>query len=118
MELIRDILDKQLLDERGVKMGKVDGLLMVLQEGKQPRVTHIQLGSVVLARRLGRLCGGIVSELAAYLGGEERREPIRIGWDKVRDIGVDIDLAVDSRDPPLADASNWLNRKIVFRLGG
>jgi len=118
MELIRDVLDKQLLDANGVKMGKIDGLLAVVEPGAQPRVTHIQLGAVVLARRLGRLSGRIVAEIAAHLGGEARRKPIRIGWAKVTDIGVDIELAVDSRETPLSDAANWLNRKIIRRLGG
>jgi len=118
MDLVRDILDKQLLDQNGVKMGKIDGLLLVVEAGRQPHVTHIQLGAVVLARRLGSLCGRIVEEIAARFGGEERRHPIMIPWSKIADIGVDIELAIDSRKSPLSDVANWLNRKITARFGG
>ena len=52
MDLIRDCLDKQLSDRHGRKMGKVDGLVMQIEKGQQPRIAYIEVGAVTQARRL------------------------------------------------------------------
>src|ERR687886_565128 len=52
MDVIRDVLDKQLIDRNNQKMGKVDGIVMVLREGERPRIAYIEVGAVALARRL------------------------------------------------------------------
>jgi hypothetical protein len=52
MDLIRDVLDNQLVDRNGRKMGKVDGIAIELRENKPPRLAYIETGAPTLARRL------------------------------------------------------------------
>src|SRR4051794_20455409 len=52
MALARDVLDKQIVDEEGARMGRVDGILLEITAEGPPRVAALALGSVVLAARL------------------------------------------------------------------
>src|SRR5689334_4107353 len=96
MNLIRDVLDKQLLDQRKMKFGKVDGLVVEWSGKDQPRVVGIELGSVVLSRRLGRWAERLCKSMAVRIGGPGAATSGFIPWDAVRDIGVDIEVAVDA----------------------
>ena len=51
IDIIRDILDKQLVDREDTEMGRVDGIVLSIDDGA-PRIDHFELGFVVLARRL------------------------------------------------------------------
>ncbi|RVD45865.1 hypothetical protein EN858_00715 [Mesorhizobium sp. M4B.F.Ca.ET.215.01.1.1] len=118
MDLLRDLLDKQVVDRRQVKIGKVDGLVAELRHGKPPRIVAVELGSITLARRLGSRPGRWVAWLAARLGGERHAEPHRIAWKKVRNIGVDIEVDVDVRRTAIFDWQDWLRDHIIGRIPG
>jgi len=62
MNLVRDVLDKQLPDTHDQPAGRVDGILAQWRPGERPRLTHLEAGGAELAyrlsRRLGRLLHG------------------------------------------------------------
>lgn len=118
MELIRDVLDKQVLDRNKTKIGKVDGIVMQLGSNGPPRVAFVEIGAVSLARRLGPRMHRWISDLWARLGGEKSREPYRIDWYRARDVGVDIEFDIDVRDTSIFDWQEWLRRKIICRIPG
>jgi len=118
MELARDLLDKQVVDREETKIGKVDGIVVELRDGRPPRVAAVELGSVALARRLGRRPGRWVSRLAERLGGPRHAEPHRIPWTKVRDIGVDIEFDIDVRRTRIFAWQDWLREHVVCRIPG
>ncbi|MET3522235.1 hypothetical protein [Mesorhizobium abyssinicae] len=118
MDLLRDLLDKQVVDRRQVKIGKVDGLVAELRHGKPPRIVAVELGSITLACRLGSRPGRWMAWLAARLGGERHAEPHRIAWKKVRNIGVDIEVDVDVRRTAIFDWQDWLRDHIIGRIPG
>ncbi len=118
MELIRDILDKQVVDRHQTKIGKVDGLVAELRDGQPPRITFVEIGSIALARRLGPRVGQWASRTGKRLGGEKHREPYRIPWKKVRDIGVDIEFDVDVQETTIFDWQDWLRDHIIGRIPG
>ncbi|MER8508044.1 hypothetical protein [Mesorhizobium sp. M0220] len=118
MDLLRDILDKQVVDREQVKIGKVDGLVAELRPGKPPKIIAVELGSITLARRLGERPGRWMARLAARLGGRRHAEPHRIAWNKVRDIGVDIEFDIDVRETAIFDWQNWLRDHVIGRIPG
>jgi sporulation protein YlmC with PRC-barrel domain len=118
MELVRDLLDKQVVDRQQTKIGKVDGIVMELRPGKPPRITSIEIGATTLARRIGPRVGHLVSRVANRLSREGSRTPYRISWDKARDIGVDIECDIDVRDTTIFDWQNWLRDKVICRIPG
>jgi hypothetical protein len=118
MDLLRDLLDKQLVDRNQVKIGKVDGLVAELKPDVPPRIVAVELGSITLARRLGARPGRWMAWLAARLGGERNAEPHHIAWNKVRDIGVDIDVDIDVRRTAIFDWQDWLRDHVIRRIPG
>jgi hypothetical protein len=118
MDLVRDILDKQVVDRGQVKIGKVDGIVAELRDGRPPKIVAVELGSVALARRLGRRPGAWMSQLATRLGGPRHAAPHRITWHKVRDIGVDIEFDIDVRETAIFDWQDWLRDHVVGRIPG
>ncbi|RWM24634.1 hypothetical protein [Mesorhizobium sp.] len=118
MQLLRDILDKQVVDREQVKVGKVDGLVAELRQGKPPRVVAVELGSIALARRCGARPGRWAVWLVARLSGKRQARPHRIAWNKVRDIGVDIEFDIDVRRTKIFAWQNWLRDHVVDRIPG
>jgi hypothetical protein len=118
MKLLRDILDKQVVDRGHVNIGKVDSIVAELKPGKPPRVSAVELGSIALARRLGARPGRWTARLVARLSGRRRARPHRISWNKVRDIGVDIEFDIDVRRTRIFAWQYWLREHVVGRIPG
>jgi hypothetical protein len=117
MNLVRDVLDKKLIDRENCEMGRVDGLVMQVGEKSQPRITHIQLGGETLWMRLHP----VLASLAAKLGrmwGAKRGEPVRIPWSRVLTAGKDVKLDVKARDTGAIDWEIWIARHIIERIPG
>jgi sporulation protein YlmC with PRC-barrel domain len=118
MELIGDILDKQVLDRDGIRMGKVDGVVIRLAEDGRPRLAAIEFGPVVLAYRIGPRTGGWMSRLCRRLGGARHGEPYRIPWEKVTDLGIDLEVDVSIEDTPQYERQEWLRRHLLRWIPG
>jgi hypothetical protein len=113
VDLIRDVLDKQLLDRHGVKFSKVDGLTAIWEPNQQPRVAFVELGAVVLARRVGVRTERWISRLLSVRGSPEA---VQIPWECITDIGVDIEVAVDSKRLDLAGWRGWLRENVLSKV--
>jgi len=111
--LVADILDQQLVDTKKNKLGKVDGLVLVMREGKPPRVAYVECGAPVLGRRLGRWCERLALALNRRFGIREKPR-YRIPWSKVKEI--DIDMVVDVDEHPLLAWEDWLCEHVVRRI--
>jgi enamine deaminase RidA (YjgF/YER057c/UK114 family) len=115
--VVRDILDKQLLDRHRRKMGKVDGIIMELRDGKPPRLAFIEVGGVTLARRLHP---GLAQCVARWKRkwGVGTGQSYRIPWTKVRDIGIDVEVDVDAEKTPVLAWEKWVSKNIIGRIPG
>lgn len=109
MNLIRDVLDNQLVDRHQRRLGKVDGIVAEFRPGQPPRLKWIETGWVARARR-------IHPRLAAWVGGWAS-PPYRIPWTSIRDVGVDVEVALEARETPLLRTENRL-RRWLMRIPG
>jgi hypothetical protein len=117
MDLVRDVLDKKLLDREDCEMGRADGLVMQLGEHSQPRITHIQIGGRTLWMRLHPVFARLAAKLARRWG-PKRAEHVKIPWSRVMTVGRDIKLDVRARETGAIDWEIWIARHIIERIPG
>jgi sporulation protein YlmC with PRC-barrel domain len=117
LALIRDVLDKQMVDRSGRRCGKVDGLVLRLGEDGQPRVTRIEVGGGTLARRLWPRLARRAAALARWCGVREGH-PYHIPWSRVTDVAMEVKLDLDAPHTELDAAERRLRERIVARIPG
>jgi hypothetical protein len=117
MDLVRDVLDKKLLDREDCPMGRVDGLVMEFGENSQPRITHIELGGSTLWTRVHPALGRLAVRLARAWG-PKRPRVVRIPWARVMTAGRDIKLDVKAEETGAIDWELWIARHIIARIPG
>jgi len=117
MELGFEVLDQQVIDRSGELMGKVDGIMLELREGKPPRVASLVIGGGTAARRVHP---GLAEWLLRWRRrwGPKDDQPLKVPWSKVLKIGIDVQVDVDAKRTPAWAWENWLRDYIIGRIPG
>ena len=115
IHLVRDVLDHQMIDKKDDPMGRIDGIVIEVEEGKQPRVVELQGGIVVLGERLGKRIGKFV-RLLAMRWGLVRGEKTRVKWEQDRWVFSETKVDVDGDQMPALAWENWLGEKVIAKL--
>jgi hypothetical protein len=117
LRLVHDILDAQLCDRCHEKIGRVDGLLLELRDGRPPRVATIVIGGAERAVRVGRW----MTWLRGMMGALTRRRVDRVSrvpFSAVRRIADAIELDVDGTTLESGHLERTLAERIVRRIPG
>lgn len=114
-DLVRDVLDEQLVDARGRPIGKADGIVIEIRDGAPPRVVAIETGLPVLARRLHPALGRWVLRFNARM-----RIP-HDGWIRLPFHGLDvreteIEVPIDGEEAGAFGWERWVRSHVVARL--
>ena len=117
MNLVRDVMDKKLVDRENRDMGRVDGLVMHVGSSSQPRITNILVGGTTPWMRLSPVLARASARLAR-LWGPKSAEPVRIPWSRVRAVDKDIKLDVLALETGAIDWDIWIARYIIKRIPG
>ena len=112
LDLVRDVLDKQLLDIDGRRFGKVDGIVLDIRADGAPRVLALEVGA---ATRLGRLPHWLARPLAWW---RRRTTTTRIPREAVLAVGRDLRVAIDATATPAWRVEAWLSRLFAHIPGG
>ena len=116
MDLIRDCLDKQLEDRNHRRMGRVDGIILELEDNRPPRVAYIEVGVKQLLDRLSVRMGKLFARLAERLDVESK--PYRIPFGKLH-VGLNtVKVDVEAEKTPALEWELWLRKKIIGRIPG
>jgi sporulation protein YlmC with PRC-barrel domain len=117
MELGRDILDQQVIDRKCELMGKVDGIVLELPDGKPPRVTRLVIGGGTAARRIHP---GFADWLLRWRRrwGPKDDEPLEVPWSKVLKIGIDVKVDLDAEHTSALAWEHWVRERIIGRIPG
>jgi hypothetical protein len=91
VHLVRDCLDKQLLDRRRRRIGRVDGIVVRTEARRRPRVVFVEVGARTRARRLP---GCLARWMAAWTDAPDR---LPFGRVQVERIEVIADVDADAR---------------------
>jgi hypothetical protein len=117
IHVVHDLLDSQVVDRRGEKMGRVDGIVLEQRAGEPPRVAYLLVGGVVLAERVGRHTTKLARGLRRLWGGGEPT-PTRLSMGVVRRIGTEIDVDIEGQDMPALGWERWLREHVICRIPG
>ncbi len=85
MDVVRDVLDKPVVDRDGREMGRVDGIVFDLREGDAPRLSGILIGPAALGSRLHPALGRCITALEYVLGVASGR-PVLIDFADITEI--------------------------------
>ena len=118
MHLLRELVDLQVEDREGQRMGRVDAVVAELRDGLPPRIVHLELGFVTLARRLHPRLEAIAERWHKRLG-VRRSARYHIPWEAVMDIDIHrVKVDVDADATPAFDWERWLRKHVVGRIPG
>jgi sporulation protein YlmC with PRC-barrel domain len=116
LRLVRAVLDNQVIDAAGIKLGKVDSVILVVDDGGPPRVTAIEIGEQAIAERLHPRLGRWLDAIARRLGAPPGKS--RIPWARVTDVGREIQVSVDGRRTRAFALERWLRARVIGRIPG
>ena len=117
LHLVHDIQDAQLLDRLHAKIGRVDGLVLELEDGKPLRVATILVGGPIRDERIG----GWVLALKGLLRGLVRMKSegvSRIPFRAVREISDVIEVDVEEEALGSEHVEQWLCDHVIRRIPG
>jgi hypothetical protein len=117
MNLVRDVLDKKLIDREDCDMGRVSGLIMHVSESAPPRLTYILVGGPTLWMRIHPFFGRI-SERLGKAWGPGRKDPVKIPWSRVDTVGREVKLDVQAKETGALDWEIWVAEHIIERIPG
>jgi hypothetical protein len=117
VHLSHDVLDAQLVDRRQEKIGRVDALLLELEEGQPPRVATIVIGAAARAARVGGWMVWLRRAMRSLAGRRAEHES-HIPFRAVRCIADTIELDVDGHTLDAGHLERWLAERVVCRIPG
>ena len=121
MELGKYVVDRDLLDCRGRRAGKVDDLLLEWpgdgSGASAPVVAAVITGPLALSRNLPRWCAGLAL-LADQCCGVSNPQPVLIPWSHVTGIDVLVHVDLDRDEANLAPFERAVGERFIRRLPG
>ena len=116
MDLVRDLLDKKVVDRNGREIGRVDSV--VLENGVEApaRVAALEIGPAVLAHRMHPVLGRWIAAIEHGLAIDEGR-PMRVVIGDVLEIADHVKVDRAFSETPAATLELSL-RRWVGRLPG
>ena len=116
MHVVKDVLDKSVVDRNGREMGRADGIVLAVSDRQAPRLEAILIGPDVLGSRLHPALGRVVSALQRRLGLDAGR-PVRVEFGDIETVEpkVRIRMAIGET---AAEAVEQRLRSWVLKLPG
>jgi sporulation protein YlmC with PRC-barrel domain len=117
MNIVRDVLDKKIVDCESREVGRVDDVLLEFEEGSQPRLVELEIGGELLAARVSRRLVPL-ARLLASAWGPKRRSVVAIQWSRVSRVENDLHLDVRADDTQALAWEHWLAERFIARIPG
>src|SRR5512135_610794 len=119
LDVLLELLDRQLVDGDGRLAGKVDDLeLRVPDDGGPPVVTAILCGPQALGPRIGGRLGRWTTAVARRLHPDTSPAPARIDFSQVAQIDTRVVLTTPAQTLANQRLETWVREKLVGRIPG
>ena len=112
------LLDRQIIDPAGAKVGKVDDIELEQDENGRITVAALLVGQVALGGRIGGVVGRWLGAVARRLRSEEDPAPLRIAYRHVMRFNSEVIIGIRRElldTPPL---ERWLRDRFIARIPG
>jgi sporulation protein YlmC with PRC-barrel domain len=109
MDLVRDLLDKEVIDRNGRELGRVDRIVVRIRDGAPPAVVALEIGPSALARRLGATLGQWMEALEHAFAVDQGR-PVRMPISQVLDLNDHVKVDVAAGETAIATIERKLRR--------
>jgi sporulation protein YlmC with PRC-barrel domain len=116
VDIVRDLLDKQVLDRNGRELGRVDSVILERRQDGSARVSAIEIGLVTFGQRLSPFLGRCARAIETILGVDSGR-PVRIPFAKIISLEKDVKVDLAATDTPVT-AIEQRARTIVSSIPG
>jgi sporulation protein YlmC with PRC-barrel domain len=118
LDLHLHLLDRQVVDEEGHLVCKVDDIELDLDDNGRPYITAILVGPRALGPRLGGRIGHWTTAIARRLAEGHSDEPLRIDFATVTEIGSSITVDGRIEDFEVTPLEEWVDKHIIGRIPG
>ena len=115
--LVRDVLDKQIVDAEKCKVAKVDGIILALRQNRPPRVMALEMAQATAWRRIHPRLGAFAEWLRAKFEPGQGAVP-RILFEHVVDVGIDVHVNIDGRRSRALLWEDWLEERVIAKIPG
>jgi hypothetical protein len=115
LHVIRDVLDKPLVDHREDPMGMCDGIVFEIRDNEPPRLLFMESGLPTVARRLHRR----IEKMVRYLGrrfSPRRGHSFRIPMSKIEKFGIELRIRADADKSPALRWEHFLRKHFTSHI--
>ena len=117
MALVRDVLDKQIIDANKCKVAKVDGIVLALRRNRPPRVIALEMGQSTAWRRVHPRLGAFAEWLRTKFEPGQGAVP-RILFEHVEGTGIDVHIDIDGKRSRALAWEDWLEERVIAKIPG
>jgi sporulation protein YlmC with PRC-barrel domain len=112
------LLDRQIIDHAGTKVGKVDDVELEVGPDGRVRIVALLVGQRVLGQRMGGWVGRWLASIATRMHDEHDPGPVRIPFEHVTDVGSEITIGVRGDLMDRLPLEAWLQDRVIGRIPG
>jgi sporulation protein YlmC with PRC-barrel domain len=116
MDLVRDLLDRQVVDRNGKRLGRVDTIVLEIRDTEPPLVKAIEIGLVTLGERIHPFVGRCARAIEVLFGVEKDR-PVRVPFARILSFEPDVKVDVAASDTNVL-AFEEAARHVVMTIPG
>lgn len=113
-----ELLDRQIVDNDGLMVGKVDDVEITEREDGRIVVTGLLTGPGALGPRLGGALGTVVTNTWSRLSGRPPGQPQRIDWSAVSSVETAVVLGVGRSTVAVDGFERWVRDRVIAALPG
>ena len=116
LPLVRDVLDKQIVDPEEQKIGKVDGIVLALRANRPPRVIAMEVSQAAAWRRLHHRLGDLGDWLRSKFDPGQARP--RILFEHFVSGGIDVRVDIACGRTRARAWEDWLEEHVIAKIPG
>lgn len=118
LPLVRDVLDKQIVDPDDCKAGKVDGIILQVRANRPPRVIAMEISQAAAWRRVHHSLGRLGDWLRGKFGPGHAERPPRVLFEHFVRGGIDVHIDIPAKRTKALAWEDWLEERVIARIPG